>query len=153
MLCEKLSVLQRQKFVKQSCKKALQKMFIIYMYIPTIHRGYKRQMHESYMQLGTQINMTKGSSVFSRVLIINCCACSDYRLFWFQVILELYKEGSLVMFMTFNGTASNIASWMSHSRLLSSSWTKLSPDTHFTYFSLTGYMPVKPVLHVHSNIY
>lgn len=56
-----------------------------------------------------------------------------------KVILELYRDGSRVMFMVFNGTGSDLESWMSSFRLMTSSWAMLSPSSNFIYFSLKGY--------------
>ncbi|XP_061171154.1 uncharacterized protein LOC133180700 [Saccostrea echinata] len=68
-----------------------------------------------------------------------------------EVMIELYKNGSRVMFMTFNGTGSNLESWMSSSRLLTSSWTTLSPTRNFIYFSVKGDQPCSRVFLILQN--
>ncbi|XP_062588726.1 uncharacterized protein LOC134250390 [Saccostrea cucullata] len=68
-----------------------------------------------------------------------------------EVIIELYKNGSRVMYMTFNGTGSDLESWMSSSRLLTSSWTTLSPTRNFIYFSVKGDQPCSRVFLILQN--
>uniref|UniRef100_K1QST1 Uncharacterized protein n=1 Tax=Magallana gigas TaxID=29159 RepID=K1QST1_MAGGI len=57
----------------------------------------------------------------------------------FQVTIELYKHGSKVAFITFDGKNSNINDWFSSSRILNSSWSDVTPSTIYNYFSIEGY--------------
>ncbi|XP_062588741.1 uncharacterized protein LOC134250404 isoform X2 [Saccostrea cucullata] len=61
------------------------------------------------------------------------------RLSILEVHLELYTGGSRVAFVTFSGKGSNIKSWMSPERLLSSSWTTLNSSMTYFYFSVDGH--------------
>ncbi|XP_048747454.2 uncharacterized protein LOC125659728 [Ostrea edulis] len=68
-----------------------------------------------------------------------------------QVILELYRDGSRVMFMVFNGTGSDLESWVSSFRLMTSSWAMLSPSSNFIYFSLKGDQPCSRIFLIQQN--
>lgn len=57
----------------------------------------------------------------------------------FQVTIELYKHGSKVAFITFDGKDSNINDWFSSSRILNSSWRDVTPSTIYNYFSIDGH--------------
>lgn len=57
---------------------------------------------------------------------------------YFKVTLELYKYGSKVAFITFDGKDSNISDWFSSSRILDSSWSNVTPSTIYNSFSING---------------
>jgi hypothetical protein len=50
-----------------------------------------------------------------------------------QVTIDLFKGGSKVAFVTFDGTDSDLKSWMSPSRLLNSSWSSLKSSTVYDF--------------------
>ncbi|XP_062588725.1 uncharacterized protein LOC134250389 [Saccostrea cucullata] len=69
-----------------------------------------------------------------------------------EVTIELYKSGSRVAFVTFNGTHSDRESWMSPSRVLSSIWKSLTPDRQYLIFSLEGEAPCSRVFFILNNL-
>eukprot|EP00105_Crassostrea_gigas_P023738 XP_011443729.2 PREDICTED: uncharacterized protein LOC105339720 [Crassostrea gigas] len=68
-----------------------------------------------------------------------------------QVTLELYKYGSKVAFITFDGKDSNISDWFSSSRILDSSWSDVTPSTIYNSFSINGNCSRSFVVNKHSN--
>eukprot|EP00105_Crassostrea_gigas_P043318 XP_019927466.1 PREDICTED: uncharacterized protein LOC105339732 isoform X2 [Crassostrea gigas] len=56
-----------------------------------------------------------------------------------QVTLELYKHGSKVAFIAFDGKDSTIENWFNSSRILNSSWSNVTPSTIYNYFSIKGH--------------
>ncbi|XP_048778907.2 uncharacterized protein LOC125682410 [Ostrea edulis] len=57
-----------------------------------------------------------------------------------EVTIELYRGGSKVAFVTFNGIDSDQKSWFSPSRVLNSSWSTLTSSTVYNHFSVDGHV-------------
>ncbi|XP_074657297.1 uncharacterized protein LOC141910503 [Tubulanus polymorphus] len=55
-----------------------------------------------------------------------------------KVKLSLYAGGHEVAFLQFDGTGSDTINWFSKSRLLSSTWTDLTPHSPTNFFSIVG---------------
>lgn len=55
-----------------------------------------------------------------------------------QVLIQLYKNKTVVKEIRFNGIGSNNTSWMAQDRLLSSSWTDMTPTSTSNSFSFDG---------------
>ncbi|XP_056006780.1 uncharacterized protein LOC130050577 [Ostrea edulis] len=60
-----------------------------------------------------------------------------------QVQLHLYKSGTKVAEVVFNGTGSTNTNWFSGNRVVSSTWTDVTPTQTYNYFSIEGHMPHK----------
>ncbi|XP_052705342.1 uncharacterized protein LOC128181112 isoform X2 [Crassostrea angulata] len=56
----------------------------------------------------------------------------------FKVNVSLYKNGTKVAEVVFNGTGTSQESWFSPSKILSSSWSDVTPNQTYNYFSLEG---------------
>ncbi|XP_034329117.2 uncharacterized protein [Magallana gigas] len=56
----------------------------------------------------------------------------------FKVNVSLYKNGTKVAEVVFNGTGTSQVSWFSPSKILSSSWSDVTPNQTYNYFSLEG---------------
>ena len=61
-----------------------------------------------------------------------------YSLLDLQVRVQLYKNRTVVKEITFDGRGSNITTWMSKERLLTSSWTDMTPTQPTIVFSIAG---------------
>ena len=56
-----------------------------------------------------------------------------------QVLFSVYKNGSEVNRIIFNGTGSTNLDWFAPSRVLSSTWTDLTAGQSYRYFSVYGH--------------
>ena len=54
--------------------------------------------------------------------------------------LRLYKNGVTVSEVIFNGTDSNMNSWFSPSRILSSTWSDVTPSQTYNVFNMEGHV-------------
>ncbi|XP_071785301.1 uncharacterized protein [Asterias amurensis] len=57
-----------------------------------------------------------------------------------QVKLSLYNQDGIQVELVFNGTDSDILSWFTQERLLSSPWSDLTPTVTANYFSIDGHV-------------
>ncbi|XP_022338501.2 uncharacterized protein LOC111134027 [Crassostrea virginica] len=57
-----------------------------------------------------------------------------------QVQVRLYKNGVTVSEVIFNGTDSNMNSWFSPSRILSSTWSDVTPSQTYNVFNMEGHV-------------
>ncbi|XP_048746619.2 uncharacterized protein LOC125659113 [Ostrea edulis] len=57
-----------------------------------------------------------------------------------QVQLHLYKSGTQVAEVVFNGTGSTNTDWFSKNRVVSSTWTDVTPTQTYNYFSIEGHV-------------
>lgn len=57
-----------------------------------------------------------------------------------QVQVALYKNGTKVVDLVFNGTGTNQESWFSPSQILSSSWSDVLSNQTYRYFDLEGHV-------------
>ena len=69
-----------------------------------------------------------------------CCFAFSFicSLFFFEVRVVLYKNGSEVLSMSFNAVGTNRLNWFSKAKLLSSPWTDLKTASILTHFDITG---------------
>ena len=69
-----------------------------------------------------------------------CCFAFSFicSLFFFEVRVVLYKNGSEVLSMSFNAVGTNRRNWFSQAKLLSSPWTDLKTASHLQHFDITG---------------
>uniref|UniRef100_K1QYW1 Uncharacterized protein n=1 Tax=Magallana gigas TaxID=29159 RepID=K1QYW1_MAGGI len=58
----------------------------------------------------------------------------------FKVNVSLYKNGTKVAEVVFNGTGTNQESWFSPSKILSSSWSDVTLNQTYNFFSLEGHV-------------
>ncbi|XP_062603632.1 uncharacterized protein LOC134265443, partial [Saccostrea cucullata] len=56
-----------------------------------------------------------------------------------QVRVQLHKSGTTVAEVVFNGTGTTNINWFSPDRILSSSWSDVTPSQTYNYFSIEGH--------------
>ena len=59
---------------------------------------------------------------------------------WFKVQVRLYKNGVTVSEVVFNGTDSNMSSWFSPSRIMTSTWSDVTPSQTYNFFNMEGHI-------------
>jgi len=67
-----------------------------------------------------------------------------------QVAMVIFKDGSMVANVVFDGKGSTFLTWFTQARVVSSSWTDLT-STHANYFSIQGHHAVNR--HFYMNAY
>ncbi|KAL4225331.1 hypothetical protein ACF0H5_016019 [Mactra antiquata] len=79
--------------------------------------------------------MARSKSCHYRSSIVSAWSISNIKM----VKLALYTEDKEVAYIIFNGENSNSVNWFDASRVISSSWSDVTPTDSYNYFSIVGH--------------